>query len=839
MRAAVGLILLTSAVAFAASGTVATGGGPTAAVPGELIVGFQPGVPRAEQGRALGQVSATVRRSFGPIQAALVRVPQADTERALARLRRDPRVRYAEPNFVVRADSAGVLPDDPAFDQLWGLDNSGQVVNFIPGTPDADIDAREAWGVTTGSPNVVVAVVDTGIDYGHPDLAANQWINPGENCAGCRSNGVDDDGNGYVDDWHGWDFANGDNDPLDDNGHGTHVAGTIGAVGNNGTGVTGVNWTTRLMALKFIGANGSGSVADAVSAILYASANGARVLNNSWGGDEFSQALLDAIRVADGSGSLFVAAAGNSFTDTDTAPNYPSSYDVPNLISVAATDNLDLRAWFSNYGRRSVDLGAPGVSIYSTWPGNSYRYLDGTSMAAPHVAGAAALAEAAFPTATAVGIKALLLRTVDPLAALSGSTATGGRLNVNNAVRCSVDPELWLEAPRGTINAYVGDSIPLTVLAAHCGDPAGVAVSATANGSPIDLTPRGDGLFTASYAASTAGSISIQVTATAGGSTDVQTVSGLVSPTYTIAPGGPAVTVTTTVPGQNARLSFAGSAGQQVSLKLSAGTMTLVKVSILNPDGTTLTSTTVGSSGFLEPKTLPASGAYAILVDPNSSNTGSLTLTLYDVPPEVTGSIAPGGPAVTVTTTVPGQNARLSFAGSAGQQVSLKLSAGTMTLVKVSILNPDGTTLTSTTVGSSGFLEPKTLPASGAYAILVDPNSSNTGSLTLTLYDVPPEVTGSIAPGGPAVTVTTTVPGQNARLSFAGSAGQQVSLNVSAVTMTLLKVSILKPDGTTLASSTFGNGGGTISATLPTTGTYTIVVDPQSSYTGSATLRLT
>src|SRR6266540_429935 len=314
----------------------------------------------------------------------------------------------------------------------------------------ARVSAREKrrfgqiWGVSTGSRNVVVGVIDTGVDFGHPDLAPTMWINPGEDCPGCRANGVDDDGNGYVDDWRGWDFVNHDNDPFDDAGHGTHVAGTIGAAGNNGIGISGVNWNVSIMALKFLSASGTGSTADAVSAILYASAEGAVVTNNSWGGEDFSQALRDAIAAADASGSLFVAAAGNSFADTDTEPNYPSSFDLPNVVSVAATDASDRRAWFSNYGRRTVDLGAPGTNIYSTWPGRSYRYEDGTSMATPHVSGAAALAKAAFPDATAVGLKALLLRTVDPNSALAASSTTGGRLNVNSAVRCSAAPQVWV-----------------------------------------------------------------------------------------------------------------------------------------------------------------------------------------------------------------------------------------------------------------------------------------------------------------------------------------------------------------------------------------------------------
>jgi subtilisin family serine protease len=209
-----------------------------------------------------------------------------------------------------------------------------------------------------------------------------------------------------VDDWRGWDFVNNDNDPSNDNGHGTHVAGTIGAVGDNGVGITGVSQQVRLMGLKFIGADGSGTAADAVSAILYAAANGADVTNNSYGGDGFSQAMFDAIQTADSRDSLFDAAAGNDFSDNDAEPVYPAGYDVPNVVSVAASDADDDLAWFSNYGRAAVDLVAPGMNVFSTSAGGGYRFDSGTSMAAPHVAGAAALAQAAFPSASDVGLKA-------------------------------------------------------------------------------------------------------------------------------------------------------------------------------------------------------------------------------------------------------------------------------------------------------------------------------------------------------------------------------------------------------------------------------------------------
>src|SRR5262249_42405626 len=249
----------------------------------------------------------------------------------------------------------------------------------------------------------------------------------------------------------------------------------------------------------------------------------------SWGTSDFSQALFDAIAAADQSGVLFVAAAGNSFANTDTTPNYPSSFDLPNVISVAATDNNDQRAWFSNYGAQSVDLGAPGVGIYSTWPGAAYQVLDGTSMATPHVSGTAALIDAAFPSATAVGTKALLLRTVDPVTSLSGKTTTGGRLDAAKSVQCAVDPELWVDDPQAAANVYVGDTIGLSILAASCANPVGVTVTAVAGGVSVPLTARGDGLYSGTFTATSAGSTSIVVTASTGSAADSRTIAIMIS----------------------------------------------------------------------------------------------------------------------------------------------------------------------------------------------------------------------------------------------------------------------------------------------------------------------
>ncbi len=395
---------------------------PASYHPSRVLVGLRPGAESAGDQRWHGTPVASARPLAGGLWevdlGAGTSVPSA-----LASLRCSFWVDYVEPDYTVRV---ATVPSDPQFSSLWGLNNTGQT----GGTPDADIDAARAWDLTTGSSSTIVAVIDTGVDYNHPDLAANIWTNAGE----IPGDNIDNDGNGFVDDVHGYDFINNDGNPQDDQGHGTHVAGTIGAVANNGLGVAGINWNVQIMPLKFLGADGSGSISDAIRALDYAVQMGAHISNNSYGDAEFSQAFADAIADAGDEGHVFVAAAGNNAGNNDASPFYPASFDATNIISVAATDHNDQLASFSNYGATKVDIAAPGVNILSTSPGNSYQTLSGTSMASPHVAGVVSLVHGLHPEWSVQQIIDEVLNSADFLTNLEPVTVTGGRLNAAGAV---------------------------------------------------------------------------------------------------------------------------------------------------------------------------------------------------------------------------------------------------------------------------------------------------------------------------------------------------------------------------------------------------------------------
>jgi subtilisin family serine protease len=348
-------------------------------------------------------------------------------------LAQDPSVDYVEPNYIVRHSG---VPNDPKWNKQWALPK---------------IDAAKAWDSAVGSDSVIVAVIDTGIDYNHPDLQGNIWKNPGE----IAGNKIDDDGNGYVDDVYGWDFCNKDNNPMDGDSHGTHVAGTIAAATNNGVSVAGVSWHASLVALKFLSDEGWGSVADAIDAVAYCAAMDFPISNNSWGGGGYSQAMKDAIAAAANKGHLFCAAAGNSATDNDKSPHYPSNYDLPSVLSVAASNSSDKLAWFSCFGHKTVDLAAPGEGILSLVPNGGTASYSGTSMATPHVAGAAALLLSINPDFGHQELKNSLMNTVDPIPSFDGKMVAPGRLNLANAV--GVASPGWLSVSPGSGSVPEGE----------------------------------------------------------------------------------------------------------------------------------------------------------------------------------------------------------------------------------------------------------------------------------------------------------------------------------------------------------------------------------------------
>lgn len=404
--------------------------------PGRLLVRFEPreikgklsAMSAKEKKGILNSLgNAVEKRSFDIVPGlSLVELPPGMTvEEALKKFNKASGILYAEPDYEVEICQ---IPNDGYFNNLWGMHNTGQ----SGGTPDADIDAPEAWDLATGSGDVIVAVIDTGVDYTHPDLAANMWTNDAEING---APGVDDDGNGYVDDIYGYDFRNNDGNPMDDNGHGTHCAGTIGAKGDNNQGVAGVCWNIKIMAMKFLNSSGSGYTSDAIECLNYSVSMGAKISSNSWGGGGDSQNFKNAIITAGEAGMLFVAAAGNDSRNNDVYPHYPSSYDCNNIISVMATNRYDNKSGFSNYGQVSVDLGAPGSDIFSCKLGGGYAYKSGTSMATPHVAGACALLWQYNPTLSREEIKDLLIDSVDVVFNPNNNfCVSNGRLNIYKAL---------------------------------------------------------------------------------------------------------------------------------------------------------------------------------------------------------------------------------------------------------------------------------------------------------------------------------------------------------------------------------------------------------------------
>jgi subtilisin family serine protease len=487
----------------ASPSTAASRPAPSAAVraaSSELLVRFRAGTPAtrsAAANRAAGGATVKTLSVVDGLQLVRVTGPR---DRAVARYQANPDVVYATPNQVWSIDDADsgasvdATPNDPSFLSQWALENTGQT----GGVTDADIDAATSWNATRGSRSVVVGLVDTGVQLDHPDLQANIWSNTAE-CSGTP--GVDDDSNGYVDDCHGIDTINGDSDPSDDFGHGVHTAGTIGAVGNNGVGVTGVNWKVSILPCKSHDADGLATAASVIECLQYVHAIKQRGENivatsNSYGGCTeacgFDPALRDAIAAQLDDGTLFVASAGNDNANNDTAPQFPASYYLPNVLSVEATTDHDARASFSNYGLRSVHIGAPGQSVLSTYLHGSYASLSGTSMAAPHVAGLAALLKAQDQTRDWRALRNLILTGGDPVVGLAGKTVTGRRLNAANAVNCTDRKLFGVLRPLPSVAAQ-SDNV-IAAFNVKCADPAPVKLNVTITPGGTQLRLKDNGL---------------------------------------------------------------------------------------------------------------------------------------------------------------------------------------------------------------------------------------------------------------------------------------------------------------------------------------------------------
>lgn len=422
-------------------------------VPGEVLVKVKPGFKGkflAKKSLLGAEIKKEINTSAG--QFVLLKTNSKSAQSLINELKLLNEVSIAEPNYIYRAinsvptlesiltgsvreHASSLAPQDPLYGKLWGLNNTGSNEpdrnggqSTTPGVQGADIDAEKAWGITRGSKKVVVAVIDTGIDYNHPDLKNNMWVNEKE----IPGNRIDDDNNGFIDDIHGWNAQMDNGNPMDGNAHGTHCAGTIGAEHNNGIGVAGVMSDVTLMGVKFLSDEGSGNLADAVEAIDYATKMNVDIMSNSWGGGGFSQSLEDVIKAAKNKGIVFVAAAGNESSNNDSRPSYPASYQVDNVISVASHTAQDSLSSFSCFGRRTVHVAAPGSNVLSTTPRGEYKVFSGTSMATPHVSGVIGLLLSETGRLPVLEVRNRLMATSVPGAAYRKTVASGGRVNVYN-----------------------------------------------------------------------------------------------------------------------------------------------------------------------------------------------------------------------------------------------------------------------------------------------------------------------------------------------------------------------------------------------------------------------
>lgn len=821
-------------------------------VSGEVLVKFKPDISGAAIRDVKAKHNIDTEEGLGSTKVRRMHSRTQDIASMIAQLKNRSDVEFVEPNYIVHTSA---VPNDPSFaTDMWGLRNTGQTIGGVTGTVGADIKATTAWDVSVGNRNQVIAVIDTGTDYNHPDLQANIWSAPSAFTVQV-SDGTSTTTVTCAAGTHGFNAITNVCDPMDDQGHGTHVAGTIGAVGNNLTGVVGVNHQASIMPLKFLDATGNGSTANAVKAIDFAiqaktqlgTAANVRVLSNSWGGPGFSQALLDVIIKANAEGMLFVAAAGNAATNTDSTPNYPSGYDAPNVISVAATTNVDGLWVDSNYGATTVDLGAPGHLIYSTIRNGSYSSVSGTSMATPHVAGAAALLLSKCTLDTA-SLKATLLNNVDVIASLQGKTVTGGRLNVDKAIRaCAgavVAPTLSFTASPTSVVS--GGSSTLTwnsTNATSCTASGGWSGTLATSGSQIKTLTS-----TTTYSLSCTGP---------GGTTPTQSV------TVSVVPGtAPTVTLsaspTTIVAGNASTLTWSSTNATSCSASATGGASWWTAPSLATSGSTqvwppsnsvyTVSCTGPGGTGSksvaitVTPSTLPT---VTVTASPSTIALGSSTVVSWSAT-NATSCTASGGwsgttsvmagsittaPAVTTTYYMSCTGTGGTANGSATVTVNAALPAITLTA------NPTSITAGQTSTISWAVSNATTCTASGAWSgtvtamtgsAVVAPLSTSTyyftctgaggssvGSVTVTVAAAPlPVVTisaksTSITAGQSStitwnVTNATTCTGSG---GWGGSGfGTSGSLSVAPVVTTTYTLSCTGTGGT-------GNGSATVTVT--------------------------
>ncbi len=647
---------------------------------------------------------------------------------AIAMLKSNPSIDYIEPNYMYYRQAT---PNDPMFSQLWGMNQAA----------NNDIDAPEAWDIYTGDPNYRIAVIDTGIDFNHPDLQGNIWVNPGE----IANDGIDNDGNGYIDDVSGWDFTgtglgtkfvNGDNNPQDGDGHGTHVSGTIAGKGNNGIGVAGVVWGAKIVPLKFLDDTGGGSTANAILAVDYCRINGIKLSNNSWGGGGSSTALRNAISNAGAADHLFVAAAGNSSLNIDgLIKSYPASYNLANQINVAATTATGGLASFSNYGRTSVHVGAPGNAIVSTYStsitgSTGYASLSGTSMAAPHVTGVAALLRGRMPGWTVAQVKSAILSTVKPLSSLTTRTVTGGTVSAYKALLTTI-VESTPPVATATRSIAAGNlgwnntAVSLTITATDEQGGSGVkdirytvgATTTTVAGATATVSYTTDGIRTVSYLATdNSGNASAAQSETIKIDRTLPVTAATVSADSTLI----TLSVTETGSGVSATYYTVDGGTQQTyngGITLDGGTHTI----------TYWTVDIAGNTEVAKSISVPAGVLSAVAVNPTSVNGGT----------NATGTITLGSPAPTGGIDVSLSSNSASATVPASVTVAAGASTATFTVTTASVNAATTATITAVagTVTKTATLTVNQAPVTFS-AFSLNPTSvrggvSSTGTVTL------------------------------------------------------------------------------------------------------------